>query len=42
MPQMTGAGILLPKPTENDWFYSGNLEHRQKKVQINNKKAIQK
>lgn len=31
MPQITGAGIVLPKPTENDQFYTENLENRLKK-----------
>jgi len=30
MPQMTGAGIVLPKLPENDRFYTGNLEDRLK------------
>jgi hypothetical protein len=28
MPRITGAGIVLPKPTENDRFYSENPENR--------------
>ena len=42
MPQITGAGIVLPKLPENDRFYTEYLENSLKKVRINNKKAILK
>jgi len=38
MPRITGAGIVLPKPTENNQFYAENLENRLKKSSENKKK----
>jgi len=39
MPQITGAGIVLPKLTENNHFYTENLKKQAEKSSDNKEKS---